>query len=803
MLHFSESSLANSHGDAMSMLTIKLLREVRHMRGQMIAIILVIAAGIANYVAFQSTHASLILSQSSYYDETNFGDIWVQVRRAPVELRRRMAEIGGVTSVDLRVMAGVVIDIPGLIEPATGVITGIPGSGQPPVNRLSLRSGRWLTPHSDDEVIVSYAFASANGFHEGDTINAVINGRWKPLRIVATALSPEWVLELVPGSMLIDNKRFAVMWMEQGALSTLYDMSGAWNSASIELAPGTSKADVIDRLDVLLRPFGSTGAIPRDDQQSHKFLSDEIRQLSLTALIVPAIFLGVAIFLLNISLLRFVTTQRSTIAVLKAFGYGNTQISLHYVGFAVVAVAGGTVLGLAGGIFIGVRLVRMYLDFYRLPVLEFDVPVLVILGAVLLSLLAASLGAVAAVRAIVRLPPAEAMRPEAPRSYRGGILERSGLTRKFSPLMSMIVRNVLRRPVRAAVSLLAIAMAMSLLVLGRYFMEMFETILTVQFHRVAREDATVMFVSPRSHRAVHDLAALPGVMSVEPFRAIPVDVIVGSKVKRTVMMAGVETPELHRVTSMMGHPLPVPKYGVACSAFMAKAMGFGIGDTIRLRQIDEKRRSFTVAVTSLIDDMMGVQVYVSPGALRELLREQGSISGAYLQIDPAHVGEFYRAIKMLPTMSGVVMRERAMRSFDESYMQFMDISNYYIVFFASLIAFGVVFNNARIALGERSNELASLRVLGFSNRDVTILLLGEQFVITLVALPVGMVGGILWSMWMPSLIATDLFRFPFAISLRNLGISAAMILAVAVLTGVFIRRQIGRLDIIAVLKSRE
>jgi len=787
----------------MSMLTTKLLREVHHMRGQMIAIILVIAAGIANYVAFQSTHASLVLSQRTYYAETNFGDIWAQVRRAPLELAARLEKISGVTNVDLRVVASVVIDIPGLAEPAIGIITGIPGSGQPPVNRLSLRSGRWLTPHSDDEVIVSYAFASANGFHEGDTVNAVINGRWKPLRIVATALSPEWVLELVPGSMMIDNKRFAVMWMEQGALSALYDMSGAWNSASIDLAPGTSVADVIDRLDALLRPYGSIGAIARDDQQSHKFLSDEIRQLSLTALIVPAIFLGVAIFLLNISLLRFVTTQRSTIAILKAFGYGNGRISMHYVGFAVVAVAGGTMLGLAGGVFIGVRLVRMYLDFYRLPVLEFDVPVLVIFGAVLLSLLAASAGAVAAVRAIVRLPPAEAMRPEAPRSYRGGMLERSGLTRLFSPLTSMIVRNVVRRPVRAAVSLLAIALAMSLLVLGRYFMEMFETILTVQFHRVAREDAMVMFTTPRSHRAAHDLAALPGVMSVEPFRVIAVDMIVGSRVKRTAMNAGVDHPELHRVTSMMGRPLAVPAYGVACSAYLAETMGIGIGDTIRLRQIDEERRSFTVAVTSLIDDMMGVQIYVAPGVLRTMLREQGSISGAYLQIDPTRMRDFFRAIKRLPSMSGVVMRERSMRSFDESYMQFMDISNFYIVFFASLIAFGVVFNNARIALSERGNELASLRVLGFSNRDVTVILLGEQFVITLVALPIGMIGGILWSMWMPSLIATDLFRFPFAISLRNLGISAAMILAVALVTGGFIRRRIARLDMIAVLKSRE
>lgn len=773
------------------------------MRGQLIAIILVIAAGIANYVAFRSTHSSLVRSQQVYYDVSNFGDVWIDVRRAPMALKERIGAIGGVTNLDLRVVANVVVDIPGLLEPAMGFITSVPTRGQPTVNRLSIISGRWLRPHADDEVIVSYAFASANSFREGDTINAVINGRWKPLRIVATALSPEWVLELVPGSMMIDNKRFAVMWVGDELLSTLYDMSGAWNSASLDIAPGTNVRTVLEKLDVLAKPYGSRGAIARADQQSHKFLSDEIRQLSLTAFIVPAIFLGVAIFLLNISLLRFVTMQRSTIAILKAFGYSNARISLHYVGFAFVAVAGGTILGLGGGVFIGIKLVRMYLDFYRLPVLEFEIPVLVILVAVLLSLLAASLGAVAAVRAIVRLPPAEAIRPESPRSYRGSFLDRFGVTQRFSPVSSMIIRNVMRRPVRAAVSLLTIALAMSLLVLGRYFMEMFQTIITVQFDRVAREDAAVMFMTPRSHAAVHELAALPGVMMVEPFRAVAVDVVVGSHTRRSVLTAGVKDPTLHRVTDMLGVAQKLPTHGVAMSAFMATAMKVSIGDTVQLRQIDEQRRTYSVVVSSVIDDMMGVQVYASPDVLTGLLQEYGSISGAYLQIDSRRMKDFYHEAKRMPSMSSLVMRERAMRSFDESYMQFMDISNYYIVFFASLIAFGVVFNNARIALSERGNELASLRVLGFSRRDVAMILLGEQFVITIIALPVGFVGGVLWSAWMPSLIATDLFRFPFAISMRNPGISALTIIMVAVATGVFIRWRIGRLDMIAVLKSRE
>lgn len=773
------------------------------MSGQLIAIMLVIGAGIANYVAFQSTHSSLIRSQESYYAGSNFADVWASVQRAPETLRERMMSIDGVTNVDLRVIAHVVIDIPGVQDPASGVITGVPSHGQPPINRLSMMSGRWLTPNTDSEVIVSYAFALANNFVQGDTIHAIINGRWKTLTIVGTALSPEWILELVPGSLMIDNKRYAIMWMAEETLAEMYDMNGAWNSACIDLAQGTSVAGVIDLLDAMLRPYGTTGAIGREDQMSHKFFNDELKQLTLTALFVPAIFLGVAIFLLNISLLRFVSTQRAYIAILKAFGYGDVRIAMHYIGFALVAVAGGTIIGIIAGSYIGVQLVKLYLEFYRLPVLSFTMPPFIVLGSVLLSSVSAILGAIAAVRSIVRLPPAEAMRPEAPRVQRIRLLDNVGLARHLSPRLLMIMRNVMRRPIRASVSILAITLAMSILVLGRCFTEMFDSVIDMQFNHIAREDAMVTFMTPRSHGAVHDLAALPGVLSVEPFRAVPVDLITEEQTKRTLLISASSDAILHRAISISAGPVAIPNDGVLCSSFMAKEMNIQLGDSIHLRQVDEGRRELHTVVSGVVDDMMGVQLYAQAMLVSNMLREGGSISGAYLHIDAAQADAFYSAVKQMPTMSSILLRDKAIRSFDDNYMQYMDISTYYIVFFASLIAFGVVFNNARIALSERGGELASLRILGFSNRDVTSIILGEQLLLTLVALPLGGIGGTILAMAIPKLVATDLFRFPFVASIDAYLVSAATIFVVASLTGIFIWQRIRRLDMIAVLKSHE
>ncbi len=787
----------------MTVLTTKLLREVRHMSGQLIAIILVIGAGIANYVAFQSTHSSLVRSQQAYYAQSNFADVWVRVHRAPAALRERIMAIDGVTNVDLRVVAPVVIDIPGLPDPASGVVTGVPSQGQPLTNKLAMKSGRWFTEGAESEVIVSYAFAQANRFIEGDTLNIVVNGRWKSFTIVGTALSPEWIIEILPGSLMIDNRRYAVMWMPESVLADLYDMQGAWNSACLDLAAGTADRSVIDQLDAMLQSYGTPGALGRNDQLSHKFLNEEIEQLTLTALIVPLIFLGVAVFLLNISMLRFVSTQRAYIAILKAFGYGNTRIALHYIGFALISVAGGTVVGLSAGAYIGRGLVKLYLEFYRLPTLEFTMPPFVSVGAVILSLISAVLGAVAAVRSIVRLPPAEAMRPEAPRTHHSKLLDAGGFSRYLSPKVLMIARNVLRRPFRAAVSVLAIALAMAILVLGRSFTEMFDSVLDTQFNRIAREDAMITFMTPRSHEVVHDVSALPGVLVVEPFRTAAVYLSVHGKTKRTVIVSADNRSVLHRVVSLRGAHASIPDNGVVCSAYMAQELAITLGDTIHIRQISEGQREQSLVVAGLVDDMMGVQVYASASTISRFLREEGSADGAYLQIDPARMQDFYRDVKELPTIAGVLIREQAIRSFDDNYMQYMDLSTYYIVFFASLIAFGVVFNNARIALSERGGELASLRILGFSRREITLLVIGEQTLLIVVALPLGALLGTLLAMAIPSLVATELFRFPFVASAQVYIMSSATIAAVAAATSIIVWFRIRRLDMIAVLKSHE
>lgn len=769
----------------------------------MIAIVVVIACGIANFVAFRSVHASLSLTQSSFYNESRFADVFLTARRAPESVAQRIAEVPGVSLVQTRVSADVMLDLPAVPEPASGVILSVPENEQPTLNRLYLRSGRWVTAGSESEVMVSTAFADANSYKEGDQFSAIINGRKRKLTVVARVISPEHIIDMPAGSMILDNKRYGTMWMSRSALSAAYNMKGAFNSATLLLENGADEQTVKEIIDHILKPYGTIGSIGRDEQLSHRFLSDDIAQVQGQAIIIPTIFLGVAIFLLNIALLRLVGTQRMSIAILKAFGYSQSAIGLHYIGFALVAVSVGSIIGYLGGEYLGEGLTALYAQFYRFPELRFDVPQGVVIGSIVLSVVAAVLGAIGAVRSVLKLQAAEAMRPQAPKSFRPGVLERISFFRRLDPVTAMIWRTIERRPVKTLLSLSMIALATAILVIGRSMFDMFDLIMDSQFNSANRQDATVVFTNSRSADAGNDVQHLPGVLRVEPFRMVPADLSYKSKSKRlAIRSVGVEQ-ELIRVIDYDGKPVYIPESGLVLTAYLADKLGLTIGDSVTVNLLEGDRRTFRVPLTGTANEMFGIQAYMNFGALSALLREQGSVSGVSILLDRNMNAEFSHKVKNTPAVASVMMRDAMIRSFDENYKENMDISTIYIVAFSMVIAFGVVYNSARIALSERATELASLRVLGFTINEITIVLLGEQIIILMMSLPVGLFLGALGIMGLPATYENDLFRFPVVITERNLGLASLAICCVAVATGVLLRRKLKKLDLIEVLKSRE
>ncbi len=781
----------------------KLWRDLWQMKGQALAIILVIVSGVSTFVMFISTMHSLNMTRDSFYRDFGFAEVFGALKRAPESLKERIREIPGVNLVETRVAADVKLDIPGYNEPVTARLVSVPDIGRPLLNRLYLRTGRMVDPSKDNEVIVSEAFAQAHRFRPGDSFGAVINGRWRTLVVTGIALSPEFVLQVRPGGISPDFKRYGILWMSRKALGTAYDMDGAFNDVVLSLTPGAKADDVILRLDAILDRYGGLGAVGRKDQMSNRFLSEEFRQLQRFAEIFPMIFIGVAAFLFNVVISRTVSTQREQIAALKAIGYSNLDVGVHYVKLVLVIVIIGVAAGTAVGIRLAVGLGRLYMDFYRFPNLMFDLRLSVIAGAALITIGSALLGTLRSVRQAAILPPAQAMRPEPPTSYRRSFLERIGLEPILSQPSRIVLRNIGRKPVKALFSVIGISFACAIMITSGFFSDSVDFMVDVQFRQAQQEDMTVTYTEAASRRTIYELKGLPGVEHVEPFRAVPARFRFGHRTYRTVIQGFEPGTKLHHLLDMRLKPITLPPDGIVLTDYLGNMLGIKAGDMLTIEVLEGNRPVRQVPVVALVRQYIGVMGYMDRAALNRLMREGDLASGAYLTVDSAEQARLYRTLVEMPRVAGAVVRLDEIRNFYQTQAESMLFFTFIATLLGGTIAFGVVYNSARISLSERSRELASLRVLGYTRGEISYILLGELGLLTLAALPFGFVFGRMLCSYITRAIESDLFRVPVVLHASTYALGAAVVLVSASVSSLIVRHRLDHLDLVGVLKTKE
>lgn len=787
----------------MKQLQRKLLRELMRLKGQMLAVAAVVACGISVFVSMSSVKHSLEVSRQRYYNSYRFADVFVQVKRAPEFYRETVSRIPGVASVSTRITADVTLDVPGLDEPATARLVSIPDYRTPMLNDLFLKKGRYIEPGKPDEVIASKPFLEANHLVPGDRISAVINGRKRSLLIVGMGLSPEYIYEVQPGSFFPDKRRFGIFWMGRSSLESALDMSGAFNDLSLTLAHGASEKDVIMRLDTLFKRYGSLGAYGRSEQLSDRFIVDEIKQVGIQITFLPVVFLAVAVFLLNIVLRRIVATQRDQIAVLKAIGYSNEDVGLHYLGFAMIPTAFGAVVGTLLGAWLGRGLMNIYADFYNFAELVYYFRFEDVALSVLLSFAAAIFGALGAVRKAVQLPPAEAMRPDSPVLYKPGIFDRESLRKKIPVALRIIVRNLERRPWKAALSVLMTSLSVAILIAGRYTYDSLDRMIQVEFTRKHREDVTVIFNNPMPPSVRYTIASLDGVLEHEYYREEPVKMRFGHRIRRQ-SIKGMESAEgLQRLVDKANRQCSLPPDGILLTSTLATLLGVGPGDKLQIEFLQGRQRHAELLVCGTIDEILGLSAYMNLGALNRLAGDGGALNAAYLRLDQAKAGKLYTTFKGMPGVSGIMMLKAMKESFDELIAQSMNTSTVILTSFACVLAFAVVYNGARISLSERARELTSLRVLGMTKGEISFILLGEQALLTSAAVPLGFLIGIGLSALLAHALSSELYRLPLVFSAFNFLFAFVVIVLVSFVSALLVRKRLTELDLVEVLKTRE
>ncbi|MDD4930339.1 MAG: FtsX-like permease family protein [Gallionella sp.] len=754
---------------------------------------------VGTYIMFLTTLGSLRATQDSYYRDYRFAGVFATLKRAPEPLRQRLLAISGVDQVETRVMANVRLDMPSFNEPVNALM--VSDSGPHGLNALHLREGR--RPMRPDEVVVSTPFAKAHALQPGDRFYAILNGRRQALTLVGTALSPEFVQQLRPGSVFPDYKRYGVMWMGRRALGQAYDMDGAFNDMALSLRPGADSQFVIDRVDELLKPYGGLGAYTRRDQRSHRFLNQELEQLGVLASLFPGMFMGIAAFLLNVVIGRLVAMQREQVATLKAFGYSNIAVLWHFLKMVLVIVVVGVISGTALGVWLGHVLSGIYMEFYNFPYLKFSLQPGTVVEATAASLLAAGAGAVFAVWRSANLRPAQAMRPEPPGIYRESWVEKLGLRRWLSQPTRMIIRHIQRRALKSTLTLLGIAMACGIILTGLFQRDTVGYMVNVQFGMAHREDLSVTFTDPAAYRARFDLQNLPGVQHVEVFRVVPVRLRHGHLSYRTGIRGMEPGGDIQRLLDADLRPVALPPDGILLTDFLAKLLDLRAGDHVVVEVLEGNRPVREAVVAGLVKEYMGVSGYMDLAALNRFMQEGPVLSGAYLSVDSAQLASLYAQLKGMPRIAGVAGRMQEIRNFNRVMNETMLFFTYVATVFAVIISFGVIYNSARIALTERGGELASLRVLGFTRAEIAYILLGELGILTLFAIPLGLLLGEWMCYYIAHKMQNDLFRVPVVLMPRAYAFAALVVLVSAILSGLAVRRRLDQLDLIAVLKTAE
>jgi putative ABC transport system permease protein len=782
----------------------KLFRDLVSMRGMVAAIGLVLVGGLSTFVMSLATYQSLDQTRERYYREQRFAEVFAQLVRAPNGVAEEIAAVPGVDRVETRVIAAANLDVAGFREPVTARINSVPEYGGPLLNVPWLSAGRLPAPHADDEVVISAEFAAAHGLVAGSRFHATIKGRRQRLTVTGIALSPEFLYAIPPGALFPDHERYGILWMDRRALATAFEMDGAFNDVSVTLQAGARAEDVIVRLDRILERYGGQGAYDRDDHFSHRFISEELRGLRVMATMFPVIFLGVAAFLLNIVVTRLVAIEREQIATLKAFGYGDLEIGAHYTKL-VLAIAA---LGLAGGIGLGAWFARgmgaLYRQFYSFPYLEYVLDFRIAAAAAGITVVAAAGGTALAVWRAVRLPPAVGMRPEAPPLYRPTIVERLGLERSLAEPTRMIIRHTTRRPVKSLLTIAGIAAAGGIIMITNFQRDAIDWMMTVQYGLSAREDMTVLFTDPTPRRALYSLASLPGVTRAEGFRSVPVRLVHGHRSFRASLEGVEPNAELNRVLDARLERVAVPPEGLILTDYLARSvLDVRPGDLLTVEVLEGRRPVLEVPVAGTTRQYLGVNAYLQRETLNRLMGEGPAISGARLAVDARHQAAVYAALDGMPRIAGTVVRESAMLQFNETMEESILFFAFITALLGGFVAFGVVYNSARIALSERSRELASLRVLGFTRGEVAYILLGELGLLTLLSLPPAFLFGRALAAAMAQAFESDLYRIALVIRPATYSLAAAIILASLLVTAVLTWRKLGRLDLIEVLKTRE
>ncbi len=784
----------------------KLLRNISQGKGQFWAVVAVVTVGIMIYVSMSSTYYNLKKSQEDFYQASNFADYYFSIVKAPERIIKDVEALAGVK----RATGRISLDLPILKEDnkrATARIITFPLPMDNELNHILLSEGRMFTGKagSNIEINTNPGFVDANNINWGDNVTVIYEGKPVDLSIVGTANSPEFIYPIKDiADLLPDHENFGIFMLPQYEAGPVFNYAGQINQVLVEFTPNTDHAKAAEEIKELLKPYGFLASYPRDDQLSHAMLQTELDSIKSLTTFLPFIFLSIAAAIQFVILRRMVRNQRAQIGVIKALGYSNGQIILHYSTYALLVGLIGAILGaITGWLFSGI-LTDFYLLYFNLPHSPGGFNSKAIIYGFIISIVVGLAAGWSAARQVSKIQPAESMRPVPPKTGSKSIVENwSALWIRLGSDWKISLRNISRNRGRFMLTTVGIALAVALLVISYFMNDAVDYMMQSIFHD-QKYDLMIRVATPVKEGELSSIAAIDGVLKVEPFLELPVRMTYKGKSEDDVLTAYNPAMSLKKIADEKGRELNIPAQGVLLSNSQAQKLGVRVGEDVEIETLlpqGPTHRSF-IRVAGISHQMIGSATYVDLEVANRLLEAQNLISGAMLKSEAGKASLVEERLGEMLNIASISSREKEIANF-EANLGAMIYTVGIMVLFAMILGLAIVYNASLMTFVERERELASLKVIGYSNKELAGILGKENLLQSILGIALGLPLGKIMATGFISSIETDLYSFPVIIYPLTYVFSTLTAIVFIIIAHRLAIRGVNRINLVETLKNRD
>lgn len=787
----------------MGILLKKFIRDIGEAKGQYISLIIVVTIGVMFYSGINATFRNLENASSSYYNDYNFADIWVDFYKAPESVMDRLDSLTYVKMASGRIVMDENINISD--KNATVRLITLPDDRQATVNDIDIKSGRYFSEDETNQCLLEEEFFIAHKLSLGDYIYPVINGNEVKIKVIGTVKSPEFVYTLKDGSELMpDNEKFGIVYVKNSFGQEILGLQGYINNASVLLQKGTDLDKASDDIEKYLKSYGVTSVVNKEDQISNRMLKAEMDGLKAMGSAFPIVFFIVAAVIIYIMMGRMVENQRTQIGVLKALGFTNSQVFFHYLTYSIFVAMMGSIFGAIAGMYLGAAYTKLENMYFHLPEINMQMYPDLVLPAALLTLGFCLLAGYNSCKSVFKIMPSEAMKSKSPEIGKKIFLERLKIIwLNIDNTWKIIFRNILRHKRRALLTSIGVIFSTALLLIAMSMMDSINFMVEQQYSNIQNYDIKVNFSKFLNLEEVKNIRNISGVNKIEPILETGVEIQNGWKKKNVGLTAIIRDPQMYRVVDKSGKPVAIPERGIVIPEKLAEELGIKLNDKVILKPLLPEMDKTEVLVKGIATQYIGMSAYSSLEDINYILGEGVITNSVVLRLENnSFENEVKEKLKDMGAVSSVQSKSDALNALMKN-MAAMTSSIGIMILLAAILSIAVVYNTATINIFERQRELATLKVLGFKDNEIKKLIFNENYIITAFGLLLGLPCGSLLGNFMMSTFTTDFYSFPFVTKSLTYVYSIALTIVFTVLANLILMKKIRKISIVEVLKNRE